>query len=50
VWSPATDGLRNLAGRVHRDGTVTIWPITSTVSGSGDRGADPNNPERRARV
>jgi hypothetical protein len=34
-WSPATDGLRNLTGRVHRDGTVTLWAITSTVSGSG---------------
>jgi hypothetical protein len=41
-WSPATDGLRNLTGRVNRDGTVTIWAITSTVSGSGDQGADPN--------
>ncbi|MFP5228933.1 MAG: hypothetical protein ACLGXA_15045 [Acidobacteriota bacterium] len=41
-WSPATDGLRNLTGRVNPDGTVTIWAITSTVSGSGDQGADPN--------
>jgi hypothetical protein len=41
-WSPATDGLRNITGRVSRDGTVTIWAITSTVSGSGDQGADPN--------
>jgi hypothetical protein len=41
-WAPATDGLRNLTGRVNRDGTVTIWAITSTVSGSGDQGADPN--------
>jgi hypothetical protein len=41
-WSPATDGLRNLTGRVNEDGTVTIWAITSTVSGSGDQGADPN--------
>jgi hypothetical protein len=41
-WSPATDGLRNLTGRVNRDGTATIWAITSTVSGSGDPGADPN--------
>jgi len=40
--SPATDGLRNLTGRVNRDGTVTIWAITSTVSTSGDQGADPN--------
>jgi hypothetical protein len=41
-WAPATDGLRNLTGRVNRNGTVTIWAITSTVSGSGDQGADPN--------
>ncbi|HEX4006302.1 MAG TPA: hypothetical protein VHX60_09010 [Acidobacteriaceae bacterium] len=41
-WSPATDGLRNLTGQVNRDGTVTIWAITSTISGSGDTGADPN--------
>jgi hypothetical protein len=41
-WAPATDGLRNLTGRVERDGTVTIWAITSTVSGNGDTGADPN--------
>ena len=41
-WSPATDGLRNITGRVNRDGTATIWAITSTVSGNGDQGADPN--------
>ena len=41
-WSPATDGLRNITGQVNRDGTVTIWAITSTVSGGGDQGADPN--------
>jgi hypothetical protein len=41
-WSPATDGLRNLTGQVNPDDTVTIWAITSTVSGSGDQGADPN--------
>ena len=41
-WSPATDGLRQLTGHVNRDGTVTIWATTSTVSGSGDQGADPN--------
>jgi hypothetical protein len=41
-WSPATDGLRNITGRVNANGTVTIWAITSTVSGSGDQGADPN--------
>jgi hypothetical protein len=41
-WAPATDGLRNLTGRVNRNGTATIWAVTSTVSGSGDQGADPN--------
>ncbi len=41
-WAPATDGLRNLAGQVNDDGTVTIWAVTSTVSGGGDEGADPN--------
>jgi hypothetical protein len=41
-WAPATDGLRNITGRVNHDGTVTIWAITSTISGNGDTGADPN--------
>jgi hypothetical protein len=41
-WSPATDGLRNITGKVNPDGTVTIWAITSTISGGGDTGADPN--------
>jgi hypothetical protein len=41
-WAPATDGLRNITGRVNRNGTVTIWAVTSTVSGGGDQGADPN--------
>jgi hypothetical protein len=41
-WAPATDGLRNLTGRVNRNGTVSLWASTSTVSGSGDQGADPN--------
>ncbi|SPE42171.1 Glycerophosphoryl diester phosphodiesterase (modular protein) [Candidatus Sulfopaludibacter sp. SbA3] len=40
--NPATDGLRNIAGKVNSDGTVTIWAITSTVSANGDQGADPN--------
>jgi uncharacterized protein (TIGR03437 family) len=40
--SPATDGLRNITGKVNADGTVTIWGITSTVSANGDQGADPN--------
>jgi hypothetical protein len=41
-WAPATDGLRNITGQVNRNGTVTIWAETSTVSGGGDQGADPN--------
>jgi hypothetical protein len=41
-WSPASDGLRNLSGRVNPDGTATIWAVTSTVSGNGDQGADPD--------
>ena len=40
--NPATDGLRNIAGKVNGDGTVTIWAVTSTVSSNGDQGADPN--------
>jgi hypothetical protein len=41
-WAPATDGLRNITGKVNPNGTVTIWAVTSTVSGGGDQGADPN--------
>jgi len=41
-WAPATGGLRNITGRVNPNGTATIWAETSTVSGSGDQGADPN--------
>jgi hypothetical protein len=41
-WTPAIDGLRNLTGRVNRNGTVSLWATTSTVSWSGDQGADPN--------
>jgi hypothetical protein len=41
-WAPATDGLRNISGHVNRNGTATIYATTSTVSGSGDQGADPN--------
>lgn len=40
-WFPAADGLRNITGRVE-NGTATIYAITSTVSGNGDTGADPN--------
>ena len=38
----ATDGLRNITGEVLGNGTVDLFGITSTVSGSGDQGADPN--------
>jgi hypothetical protein len=41
-WAPATDGIRNLTGSVNRDGKATLYGITSTVSGNGDQGADPN--------
>jgi len=41
-WAPATDGLRNITGIVNWDGTATIYATTSTISGSGDQGADPN--------
>ena len=41
-WAPATDGLRNITGSVSQDNTATIYAVTSTVSGSGDQGADPN--------
>ncbi len=41
-WAPATDGLRNITGVVGPDGLVAIYGVTSTVSGNGDVGADPN--------
>jgi hypothetical protein len=41
-WAPATGGLRNISGQANRNGTVTIYATTSTVSGGGDAGADPN--------
>ncbi|HKF50098.1 MAG TPA: hypothetical protein VKB38_22230 [Terracidiphilus sp.] len=40
--SPATDGCRNLTGKTNGDGTVDLYAVTSTVSTSGDQGADPN--------
>jgi hypothetical protein len=42
AWAPETDGLRNITGVVEHNGFATIYGITSTVSGSGDQGADPN--------
>jgi hypothetical protein len=41
-WAPATDGLRNISGSVDSHGNATIYAVTSTVSGGGDQGADPN--------
>ena len=41
-WAPATDGLRAITGLNGPDGLVAIWAVTSTVSGNGDVGADPN--------
>jgi hypothetical protein len=41
-WAPATDGLRQITGRVDDDGKATIWAVTSTISGNGDTGADPD--------
>jgi hypothetical protein len=41
-WSNVTAvGLRNLTGVVNGD-QVTLWATTSTASGAGDPGADPN--------
>ena len=37
-----TDGLRNITGKINGNGAVTIYGVTSTVSGYGDQGADPN--------
>jgi hypothetical protein len=43
AWPEVTTiGLRNLAGRVNGNGTVTLWAVTSTNSTAGDTGADPN--------
>jgi hypothetical protein len=41
-WAPATDGIRNLTGSIDIFGHVILYGITSTVSGNGDQGADPN--------
>ena len=39
---PRPTGYATSPADVNRDGTVTIYAVTSTVSGSGDQGADPN--------
>jgi hypothetical protein len=42
TYSAATDGLRTLIGQVNADGSYTLYSTTSTISNSGDQGADPN--------
>jgi hypothetical protein len=46
AWPAVTTlGLRNLAGRVNKNGTVTLWAATSTTdtnAANTDVGADPN--------
>jgi hypothetical protein len=39
---PATGGCRNIIGVANRDGSATIYAVTSTISQNGDNGADPN--------
>jgi hypothetical protein len=41
-WAPATDGVRNITGSADILGHVVLYGITSTISGNGDQGADPN--------
>jgi hypothetical protein len=45
-WAPATDGLRNIIGILEGNRIqgfdVSIWAVSSTVSGNTDTGADPN--------
>jgi hypothetical protein len=40
--NPATGGCRNITGQVGDEGIVTVYAVTSTLSASGDQGADPN--------
>ena len=44
TWTVKSDGLRNLAGVLNADGSVTIYATTSTISEetTHDLGADPN--------
>ncbi len=42
ITDVATDGLREITGKVNADGSVTIYAVTSTISSAGDPGADPN--------
>ncbi len=40
--NPATGGCRNLTGQISDGDRVEIFAVTSTISASGDPGADPN--------
>ena len=40
--NPATGGCRHITGSINSDGTITLYATTSTISPSGDQGADPN--------
>ena len=40
--NPATGGCRSITGRLRGDGKVELFATTSTISPSGDQGADPN--------
>ncbi len=40
--NPSPDGLRAVTGKLNGDGTATLYAVTSTISASGDQGADPN--------
>lgn len=42
TYTAATDGLRALTGTTNADGSYTLYATTSTISNSGDQGADPN--------
>ena len=42
-YSPTTTGLRNLAGIVNPDGTVSLYAVTATSSTLTDQGGDPNS-------
>ncbi|WP_246576395.1 hypothetical protein [Actinospica durhamensis] len=41
-WTPAVDGIRNFTGQVNRDGTVTLYGVTTSIGGVSDPGANPN--------
>lgn len=42
IRPPAVDGIRNFTGKTDRDGSVTLYGVTTAVGGVTDYGADPN--------